>query len=248
MREKDFGIWHEISWSQLWDQVLNAAHGLLALGVDHEDVVSIHSEDRPEWVILDLASVAIRAISTGLYPTNPTSEVLYLLNNSQAVVHLAEDQEQVDKVLEAGKDAFPKVRKIIYVEPRGIRTYDDPRLMFWDDFIELGRQHREANGGDVEARMAQAESEDIMTLVYTEARARPGPRKGRCSPTPTLPTAWTRSSTSMGGYPRTLSQILRTKSSRTYLFVTSPSASSQRGRWPLQEQRSTLRSRSKLSR
>ena len=127
-------------------------------------------------MILDLASVAIRAISTGLYPTNPTSEVLYLLNNSQAVVHLAEDQEQVDKVLEAGKDAFPKVRKIIYVEPRGIRTYDDPRLMFWDDFIELGRQHREANGGDVEARMAQAESEDIMTLVYTSGTT--GPPKG----------------------------------------------------------------------
>jgi long-chain acyl-CoA synthetase len=55
MREKDFGIWHEITWADAWDRVLTAAHGLLALGVSPGEVVSIHSEDRPEWVILDLA-------------------------------------------------------------------------------------------------------------------------------------------------------------------------------------------------
>ena len=61
MREKDFGIWQEITWSQFWESVLEAAHGLLALGVYEGDRVSIHSEDRPEWVILDMATVAVRA-------------------------------------------------------------------------------------------------------------------------------------------------------------------------------------------
>src|SRR3970040_740622 len=68
MREKDFGIWQEISWAQFWQSVLDAAQGLLALGVYEGDRVSIPSEDRPEWVILDMANVAIRAITVGLYP------------------------------------------------------------------------------------------------------------------------------------------------------------------------------------
>ena len=96
MRDKDFGIWQERTWEMLWDEVLTVAHGLLALGVRTGDVVSIHSEDRPEWIVLDLASVAIRAVSTGLYPTNPAPEVRYLLNDSGASIHMAEDQEQVD--------------------------------------------------------------------------------------------------------------------------------------------------------
>jgi long-chain acyl-CoA synthetase len=115
MRDKNLGIWQERTWSVLWDEVLTAAHGLLELGVDIGDVVSIHSEDRPEWVILDLAAVAIRAISTGLYPTNPSTEVQYLLNDSGAHVHMAEDQEQVDKVVESGSGSFPNVRTIIYI-------------------------------------------------------------------------------------------------------------------------------------
>ena len=176
MRDKDFGIWQERTWAQLWEQVLTAAHGLLALGVRKGDIVSIHSEDRPEWVILDLATVAIRGISTGLYPTNPTAEVTYLLNDSGASVHFAEDQEQVDKVIEAGRDALPAIRTIIYVEPRGLRTYEDERLMFWDDFFELGRRHREENPGNVERIMADAEPDDIMTIVYTSGTT--GPPKG----------------------------------------------------------------------
>ncbi len=176
MRDKDYGIWQEWTWAQLWDEVLTAAHGLLALDVEVQEVVSIHSEDRPEWVILDLATVAVRGITTGLYPTNPTAEVEYLLNDSGARVHLAEDQEQVDKVLELAPGDFPNVAKIIYLEPRGVRSYDDPRLIYWADLMELGRQHRAANQGAVEALMAAAEAEDIMTLVYTSGTT--GPPKG----------------------------------------------------------------------
>jgi long-chain acyl-CoA synthetase len=176
MRDKDFGIWQERTWSTLWEEILTAAHGLLALGVKTGDVVSIHSEDRPEWVILDLASVAIRAITTGLYPTNPPAEVRYLLNDSGSTVHFAEDQEQVDKVVDAERDAFVSIRTIIYVEPRGLRGYQDDRLIFWDDFMDLGREHREKRAGEVESIMGDAQPDDVMTLVYTSGTT--GPPKG----------------------------------------------------------------------
>jgi long-chain acyl-CoA synthetase len=176
LREKDYGIWQEWTWMQLWDDVLSAAHALLALDVTVGDVVSIHSEDRPEWIVLDLATVAIRGITTGLYPTNPTAEVEYLLNDSGAKIHLAEDQEQVDKVLELPVETFPNLTNVVYVEPRGVRGYADSRLMYWEDFMQLGRDHRAANPGAVEALMAAAEPEDVMTLVYTSGTT--GPPKG----------------------------------------------------------------------
>ncbi len=176
MRDKDFGIWQECTSAQLWDDVLTAAHALLALGVKPGDVTSIHSEDRPEWIVFDFASVAIRGICTGMYPTNPTSEVQYLLNDSRSQIHCAEDQEQIDKVIDPGRAAFPTVRKIVYLEPRGVRTMQDDRLMFWDDFMELGRKHREANQGAVERLMAEVDGDEVMTLIYTSGTT--GPPKG----------------------------------------------------------------------
>ena len=176
MRDKDYGIWQERTCAELWDEILTAAHALLALGVEPGDVTSVHSEDRPEWVIFDIASVAIRAICTGMYPTNPTAEVQYLLNDAGARVHFAEDQEQVDKVIDPGRDAFPAVETIIYVEPRGVANIDDDRLMFWDDFMELGREHREANPGAVERHMLEVDPDEVMTLIYTSGTT--GPPKG----------------------------------------------------------------------
>ncbi len=176
MREKDFGIWQEYTWARTWELIELAAHGLLSMGVDVGDRVAIHSEDRPEWVILDLATVAIRGITVGLYPTNPTAEVTYLVGDCTPVVFFAEDQEQVDKILEVPADTAACVRRIVYAEPRGFGDYYDERLMFWDEFLEAGRQHREDNPSAVADRMAQATPQDVMTLVYTSGTT--GPPKG----------------------------------------------------------------------
>jgi long-chain acyl-CoA synthetase len=175
MREKEFGIWQEITWGQVWETVLDAAHGLLALGLEPGDRVSIHSEDRPEWIMLDMATVAVGGITVGLYPTNPAAEVQYLLTDSGSKVHLAEDQEQADKVMEV-IDTLPGLQKIIHIEPRGFRHYDDTRFIFWDDFLEMGRQHRFDHHGEVERIMAEASEDDVMTLVYTSGTT--GPPKG----------------------------------------------------------------------
>jgi long-chain acyl-CoA synthetase len=176
LREKDYGIWQEYTWAETWELIELAAHGLLEFGVEVGDRVSIHAEDRPEWIILDLATVAVRGVTVGLYPTNPMAEVEYLLNDSGALVHLVEDQEQADKVFEMDPSQIPNVRHLIYCEPRGFAGFDDDRLMFWENFLEIGRKHREANPGAVATRMAEAEDEDVMTLVYTSGTT--GPPKG----------------------------------------------------------------------
>jgi len=176
MRDKHHGIWRQISWAEYWDRALIVAHGLLALGVRPGDRVAIHADNRPEWLFCDVASVAIRAMSVGLYPTNPPPEVAHLLSHSGARVLVAEDQEQVDKAL-AVLDRCPDLERIVYVEPRGVRhRYDHPALLAWDDLLALGQRHRAAHPHAVDDLMATATPDDIATLIYTSGTT--GPPKG----------------------------------------------------------------------
>ncbi len=175
LREKQLGYWREVTWAAYWETIVDVGHALLALGVEPGDRVAIQSENRPEWLYVDLATVAIRGVTVGLYPTNPAAEVSYLLSHSGATVLLSEDQEQVDKALEVTADT-PDLATIVYVEPRGVEHYDDERLMSWQRFIELGREHRATHPGAVEERMEAAQPDDVMTLVYTSGTT--GPPKG----------------------------------------------------------------------
>jgi long-chain acyl-CoA synthetase len=176
MREKDFGIWQETTWADYWEIVQTVAHGLLALGVRAGDRIAIHSENRREWLFADVATVAVRAATVGLYPTNPASEVGYLLSHSGARVLIAEDQEQVDKAL-AVLDQCPDLSHIVYLEPRGIRhRYTHPKLLCWEDLVLLGVAHRDADPDAVAERMAAAAPDDLASLIYTSGTT--GPPKG----------------------------------------------------------------------
>ncbi|MFI6483238.1 AMP-dependent synthetase/ligase [Nonomuraea sp. NPDC050663] len=176
LRHKDFGVWQEITWAEYWNQVEIVAHALLALGVEPGDRIAVHSENRPEWLYADLGIVAVRGVTVGLYPTNPASEVAYLLADSGAKILIAEDQEQVDKALEVLGEC-PELERIVYLEPRGIRgRYDDPRLLHWDEFLFIGVEHRGEHQGAVARRMAETRPADVMTLIYTSGTT--GPPKG----------------------------------------------------------------------
>src|SRR5918994_3742010 len=132
IREKRRGRWHEMSWSEYAEQVARAAHGLRELGVQPGDRVAIHGENRPEWVIADLAAQGIGAVSVGVYPTSPAAEVEYLLAHSESVVLVAEDEEQLDKAL-AVRERLPTLRKIVLIDPRNVRALDDPMVMTWEE-------------------------------------------------------------------------------------------------------------------
>ena len=176
LREKSRGIWREFTWAQFWDQAETFAHALLAHDIGRGDRVAIHSDNRPEWLFTDLGSLAAGAACMGLYPTNPTAEVEYLLNNSGSRLLIVEDEEQADKVLAVPTSDLPMLERIIYLEHRGVDAYDDPRLMSWDAFMEAGQAHRTAHPEAVAVRMAEAKPEDLAYLVYTSGTT--GPPKG----------------------------------------------------------------------
>ena len=175
LREKEFGIWQETPYAGYWDLVQAAAMGLWSLGIRPGDKVAIHSENRIAWVVSDIAAQSIQAVSVGLYPTNPPAEVEYLLDHCEAKILIAEDQEQVDKALEV-KDRLPNLTKIIYVEPRGVRTYDDPMLMSWEVFLGMGRAALAETPGKVDELVDDIDPEAVGTLVYTSGTT--GPPKG----------------------------------------------------------------------
>ncbi|GGN22064.1 long-chain-fatty-acid--CoA ligase [Lentzea pudingi] len=176
LRAKDFGIWQEVTWAGYWANVELVGHALLALGLKPGERVAIHSENRREWLYADLGIVAAQGITVGLYPTNPASEVAYLLSHSGTRILVAEDQEQVDKALLVLEDT-PDLEWIVYLEPRGIKgRYDNPKLLAWDDFLALGARHRESFPDELARRMAATRPEDVMTLIYTSGTT--GPPKG----------------------------------------------------------------------
>lgn len=175
LRFKQFGLWQDITWKSYLESAQKIAAGLYALGVRPGDKVAIQSENRPEWLFADCGSAILRAAIVGLYPTNPIAEIRYLLKDSEAKVVIAEDQEQVDKAI-AVFDECPNLEWIVYLDARGLHSYEHPQLISIDELIE------KAEGGyqnylDIFSEIDQQRTEeDIATLIYTSGTT--GPPKG----------------------------------------------------------------------
>ena len=175
LREKRLGVWEERSWAGYLAQVRATAMALLHAGVQAGDHVAILSENREEWVIADLAAQAIGARSVGIYPTNPEPEVAYVLDHSQSVLVVAEDQEQVDKLV-AVREQTPTVHTVVVVDPRGTGDYADDRLATWETFHAGGAELDEAHPDAFYDHVARLDPDDACMVVYTSGTT--GPPKG----------------------------------------------------------------------
>src|SRR5437763_4152493 len=138
LREKKLGIWHETSWTAYRDDVRDFALGLLGLGVGRGDKVAILGDNRPFWVCAELAAQSIGAASVGLYQDSNLNEVAYVIDHCDAKIVVAEDQEQVDKILDM-IEKLPKVKAVLFDDPRGLRSYKHPLLMSLESVRERGR-------------------------------------------------------------------------------------------------------------
>lgn len=175
VREKRHGIWRDITWSDYLANVELVAFALAALGAGPKDRVAIQSENRPEWLYVDLAAGMLRAAIVGFYPTNPVAEVRYLVEDSGARILVAEDQEQVDKALDV-IDEVDSLEWIIYLDSRGVSDYDDPRLLSLDQAIARGAQLRTSEPDLLETIDVGRTPQDLVTLIYTSGTT--GPPKG----------------------------------------------------------------------
>src|SRR6476661_10549959 len=125
-REKEFGIWTAYTWRSVEHHVRRMSTGLAALGVTSGDVVVLIGDNRPAWVWGEIAAHACGARSLGIYRDALEDEIAYLVDYTSPKVVIAEDEEQVDKFLNLG-GRVPSVKRIVYLDPRGMRKYDDPR-------------------------------------------------------------------------------------------------------------------------
>jgi len=174
-RHKYRGVWEPITWETYRERTEAFTHGLRSLGVGRGDRVAIHSENRPEWVYADVATETLRAIVVGVYPTNPTAELSYLLQNSGTKVLVAEDQEQVDKALAALADC-PALERIVVIDPKGLGGYDHPAIVTYEEVERRGRERAAAEPDAFTRLIGETEADDPAVIVYTSGTT--GPPKG----------------------------------------------------------------------
>ncbi|HCG5235016.1 TPA: long-chain fatty acid--CoA ligase [Vibrio parahaemolyticus] len=166
MREKEFGIWREFTWQDYENRVKWMALALQDLGIGEQDVVGLLGDNRPEWVWGELAAHAIKGYSLGIYQDSMHEEVAYLINYAKAKVVIAEDEEQCDKLLELG-DEIPSVEYIIYCDPRGMRKYDDPRLIDVEQVYKKGQLIDKADPDKYLNMVAATKGRDLSILCTT---------------------------------------------------------------------------------
>jgi long-chain acyl-CoA synthetase len=166
IREKTRGVWQTLTWTGYRDQMRDLALGLAAIGFKRGDKLSVVGDNRPQLYIAQLAAQALGGISVPVYQDSIASELVYVLNHAETSVIVAEDQEQVDKALSL-KDKLPKLRWIIYDDPRGLSFYDDPILRSYDSVLAVGRRFGEANPGFYDAELANGGPDDTVMIAYT---------------------------------------------------------------------------------
>jgi len=166
MREKDLGIWQAWSWAEARAEIEALACGLHTLGMRRGDRLAIIGDNRPRLYWSMCAAQAIGAVPVPLYQDSGAAEMAYVIDHAEVGFALVEDQEQVDKLLEA-KERCPHLRQLVYDDPRGLRNYRQPWLNAYDAVTEAGRAFAEHHPDFFEAEVAKGKGADISIFCYT---------------------------------------------------------------------------------
>ncbi|GAB7080741.1 AMP-binding protein [Megalodesulfovibrio paquesii] len=162
LREKQWGVWQPTSWADYARLVAEFAAGLKQLGLGKDDVLVCIGDNRPEWLWAELAIQGLGGMSLGLYQDAPADEVAYIFDLAEVRLVVAEDQEQVDKMLEI-KEKSRHLQYIIYHDPKGLRPDEALGLMPFEAVCELGRERAGEFAGWVNA----VQPDDPCVIVTT---------------------------------------------------------------------------------
>jgi long-chain acyl-CoA synthetase len=166
LREKEFGIWQSVTWRQYLEHVRDFSLGLISLGLRPGEALGIIGDNRPEWVYAELAAQAAGAIPFGIFQDSILSEVAYIIDHSEAAMLVAEDQEQVDKILDL-KEKLPRLKKVIYTDPKGLWDYEEDFLVEFSQIEKLGRELHQQEPDLFDKNVRAIKDSDLAIVCYT---------------------------------------------------------------------------------
>lgn len=166
IRKKSLGIWRRVSWKEYLEFVKYVCLGLLHLGLKRGEHVAIIMDNEPEWLFAELGAQAMGAVTMNLFTSSIASEMAVLLNRFEARAVFAQDQEQVDKLLEIRKE-IRGVKRVIFIDQTGMSSYDDPWLMSFQDLLKLGRELDEKEPELFQKELWKGSKDDINLMIMT---------------------------------------------------------------------------------
>jgi long-chain acyl-CoA synthetase len=166
IREKDRGIWQSYTWRQYGEHVRDFALGLAALGFARGDKLSVIGDNRPRLYWAQVAAQALGGVAVPVYQDSISRELAFVWSHADVSVIVAEDQEQVDKVV-ALRDQLPALRHVIYDDARGLTHYRHEWLRSFADVEDLGRAFARDHAGYLEAEVARGRPDDVAMICYT---------------------------------------------------------------------------------
>ena len=166
IREKDRGIWQTWTWGQYYEQVRDFALGLVALGFKRGERLSVIGDNRPRLYWAQVAAQCLGGVPVPVYQDSIAKELAFVWNHAECSVIVAEDQEQVDKVLGL-RDQLPALRLVVYDDPRGLVHYKHEWLRSYQEVQELGRAFAARHPHDFDAEIEKGKPEDVAIICYT---------------------------------------------------------------------------------
>ncbi len=166
MREKEYGIWQALTWADLAKMVEHLACGLHEAGLKRGDHMVVVGANRPRLYATMLAVQALGAVPIPLYQDAAALECVFPINNAEVKFAFAEDQEQVDKLLEI-RSQCPQLANIYFDDPRGLRKYDEPGLSSLETLLDSGKAFAEKQTGFFKAEIEKAQPADVAAMFFT---------------------------------------------------------------------------------
>ncbi|HIJ56186.1 MAG TPA: AMP-binding protein [Deltaproteobacteria bacterium] len=166
MREKEFGIWRPITWGKYLENVKHIALGLISLGLEEGDKVSMIGDNRPEGLWAEIATLCARGIGVWLFQDCLMDEVRYIVDHSDTKFLFGEGQEEVDKAISIFHEC-PKLKKIIWDDPKGMRHYDEDYLISLKEVMELGKALEKEKPDLFEETIDKGHGDEVALLFYT---------------------------------------------------------------------------------
>jgi long-chain acyl-CoA synthetase len=166
MREKEFGIWRPISWQRYFDEVKYLALGLVSLGLEEGDKVAMIGDNRPEGLWAEMAALCARGVGVWLFQDSLIDEVKYIVDHSDSKFLFGEGQEEVDKAISIFQEC-PKLKKIIWDDPKGMRNYDEDFLISLKEVQQLGRELDKEKPELFKELVHKGNGDEVALLFYT---------------------------------------------------------------------------------